>query len=62
MKQIVASSVYIQLIIFKAYTGERASEAIGDRLERPCYLNRVDHDRKIRSIYIIYIILYYYYY
>jgi hypothetical protein len=23
--------------------------AIGERLERPCYLSRVDHDRKIRS-------------
>jgi hypothetical protein len=22
---------------------------IGDRLQRPCYLSRVDHDRKIRS-------------
>jgi hypothetical protein len=36
-------------VLFKAYTGERACEAIGDRLERPCYLSRVDHDRKIRS-------------
>ncbi|PNF36743.1 hypothetical protein B7P43_G11575 [Cryptotermes secundus] len=35
--------------LFKAYTGERAWEAIGDRLERPCYLSRVDHDRKIIS-------------
>ncbi|PNF27112.1 hypothetical protein B7P43_G08518 [Cryptotermes secundus] len=35
--------------LFKAYMGERAWEAIGDRLERPCYLSRVDHDRKIRS-------------
>jgi hypothetical protein len=24
-------------------------EAIGDRLEKPCYLSRVDHNRKIRS-------------
>jgi hypothetical protein len=31
--------------LFKAYTGERASKAIGDRLQTPCYLNRVDHDR-----------------
>jgi hypothetical protein len=23
--------------------------AIGDRLEKPCYLSRVDHNRKIRS-------------
>jgi hypothetical protein len=29
--------------------GEWAWKAIGDRLERPCYLSRVDHDRKIRS-------------
>jgi CBS-domain-containing membrane protein len=27
--------------LFKAYTGERAWKAIGDRLERPCYLRRV---------------------
>jgi hypothetical protein len=35
--------------LFKAYTGERAWKAIGDRLQRPCYLSRVDHNRKIRS-------------
>jgi hypothetical protein len=35
--------------LFKAYTGERAWKAIGERLQRPCYLSRVDHDRKIRS-------------
>jgi hypothetical protein len=35
--------------LFKAYTGEQAWKAMGDRLQRPCYLNRVDHDRKIRS-------------
>jgi hypothetical protein len=29
--------------------GEQAWKAIGDRLQRPCYLSRVDHDRKIRS-------------
>jgi hypothetical protein len=34
---------------FKAYSGERAWKAIGDRLKRPHYLNRVDHERKIRS-------------
>jgi hypothetical protein len=34
---------------FKAYTGERAWKALGDRLERPFYLSRVDHNRKIRS-------------
>jgi hypothetical protein len=29
--------------------GERVWKGIGDRLRRPCYLSRVDHDRKIRS-------------
>jgi hypothetical protein len=33
--------------LFKAYTGERPWKAIGDRLQRPCYLSRVDHDRKV---------------
>jgi hypothetical protein len=33
--------------MFKAYTGQRAWKAIGDRLENPCYLSRVDHNRKI---------------
>jgi len=35
--------------LFKAYSGESAWKAIGDRLERPHYLSRVDHERKIRS-------------
>jgi len=35
--------------LFKAYYGERAWKPIGDRLERPHYLSRVDHERKIRS-------------
>jgi hypothetical protein len=35
--------------LFKAYTGERAWKAIRERLQEPRYLNRVDHDRKIRS-------------
>jgi hypothetical protein len=34
---------------FKAYSGERALKAIGDRLQAPCYLSRDDHDRKIRA-------------
>ncbi|KDR24007.1 hypothetical protein L798_07949 [Zootermopsis nevadensis] len=34
--------------LFKAYTGEWAWKAIGDRLQRPYYLSRVDHIRKIR--------------
>jgi hypothetical protein len=35
--------------LLKAYARERAWKAIGDRLQRPCYLSRVDHDRKIGS-------------
>jgi len=35
--------------LFKAYSGEQAWKAIGDRLQRPHYLSRVDHERKIRS-------------
>jgi len=35
--------------LFKAYSGERAWKAIGDRLERPHDLSRVDNERKIRS-------------
>ncbi|PNF41921.1 hypothetical protein B7P43_G15290 [Cryptotermes secundus] len=35
--------------LFKAYTGEQAWKTIGDRLQRPCYLSRGDHDKKIRS-------------
>jgi hypothetical protein len=29
--------------------GRSGLEAIGGRLQRPCYLRRVDHDIKIRS-------------
>jgi hypothetical protein len=35
--------------LFKAYIGERAWKAIGDRLQAPLYLSRVDHFRKIRA-------------
>ena len=35
--------------LFKAYSGELAWEAIGDRLQLPHYLSRVDHEWKIRS-------------
>jgi len=35
--------------LFKAYFGERAWKAVADRLQRPHYLSRVDHERKIRS-------------
>ena len=33
--------------LFKAYSGERAWKAIGDKLQRPHYLSRIDHERKI---------------
>ena len=32
--------------LFKGYSGERGWKAIGDRLQRPHYLSRVDHERK----------------
>jgi hypothetical protein len=35
--------------LFKSYSAEQAWRAIGDRLQRPQYLSRVDHGRKIRS-------------
>jgi hypothetical protein len=35
--------------LFKAYSGERAWKFIGDRLQRPNYLSRIDHDWKIRN-------------
>jgi hypothetical protein len=35
--------------LFKAYTGERAWKAVGDRLQAPGYLSRDDHHRKIRA-------------
>ena len=35
--------------LFKAYSGEQAWKAIGDRLQWPHYLSMVDHERKIRS-------------
>ena len=35
--------------LFKAYSGERAWKAIGDRLKRLYYLSREDHERKIRN-------------
>jgi phosphoketolase len=36
--------------LFKLYSGQRAWKAIGDRLKRPHYLSRADHERKIRSM------------
>ena len=35
--------------LFKAYTGGRAWKAIRDRLLKPCYLGRGDHNRKQRT-------------
>jgi hypothetical protein len=35
--------------LYKAYTGERAWRAIGDRLQAPSYMSRVDHYWKIRA-------------
>jgi hypothetical protein len=35
--------------LFKMYTGERAWKAIGDRLQAPSCLSRVDHNWKIRA-------------
>ena len=35
--------------LFKAYTGGQALKGIGDRLLKPCYLSRDDHNRKIRT-------------
>jgi len=35
--------------LYKAYTGQRAWKAIGDRLQVPSYLSRVDHYWKIRA-------------
>jgi hypothetical protein len=35
--------------LFKAYKGERMWKEIGDRLQTPSYLSRVDHNWKIRT-------------
>jgi hypothetical protein len=35
--------------LFKAYFGERGWKFICDRLQRPNYLSRIDHDWKIRN-------------
>jgi len=35
--------------LFKAYTGGRAWKATGDRLLKPCYLSRDDHNLKIKA-------------
>jgi hypothetical protein len=36
--------------LFSAYTGDRTWKAITDRMQNPCYLSRVDHDRKTMRI------------
>jgi hypothetical protein len=35
--------------LYKAYSGEPAWKAVGERLQRPYYLIWVDHDWKIRN-------------
>jgi hypothetical protein len=35
--------------LFKAYSGERAWKFIGDILQRPNYLSRIDRDWKIKN-------------
>ena len=35
--------------LYKAYTGGRARKSIGDRLQAPSHLGRVDHFWKIRA-------------
>jgi len=35
--------------LYKAYTGKMAWKAIGDRLQAPSYVSRVDHHWKIRA-------------
>jgi len=35
--------------LYEAYSGDLAWKAIGDRLQRPYHLSRVDHDWKIRN-------------
>ena len=35
--------------VFKAHAGERARKAVVDRLQRPYYLCRDDHDRNIMA-------------
>jgi len=35
--------------LHKTYSGEPAWKAVGDRLQRPYYLRRIDHDWKIRN-------------
>ena len=41
--------IALMCALYKGYTGERAWKAIGDRLQAPSYLSRVDHHWKIRA-------------
>jgi len=36
-------------VLFQEHSGEGAWKVIGDRLQRPNYLSRIDHDWKIRN-------------
>jgi len=36
-------------VLFKAYTGRQAWKTIGNRLLKPCYISREDHNKKIRT-------------
>jgi hypothetical protein len=40
---------HVYVLSSKAYSGERAWKFIGDRLQQPNYLSRIDHDWKIRN-------------
>src|SRR5215475_1284007 len=48
-KVMVCTFHQILCALYKAYRGERAWKDVGDRLERPHYLSRVDHNHKIRN-------------
>ena len=45
----LASRRKLSHALFKAYSGEQAWKPIGDRIQRPHYLIRVDHERKVGS-------------
>ena len=43
------SKIVQMCAFYKAFTGERVWKAIGDRLQAPSYLSKVDHCWKIRA-------------
>ena len=47
----VVSNEYCSFYLFIKFhsTGERAWKVIGDKLQRPHYLSRIDHEQKVRS-------------